>query len=191
MRCVSIISTIAEETGNHEAIAVMAFSLGVSAHLMERYKEAVAHLEKALSYFNELEVPLQVIYTQYHLGKSFIALEERDKAITVLKQAILKARNLGVRPMSSKSETILAELGEVPSDRRSEDHQTRKSIAGLTSRQYEILQALSEGLSNKEIAGRLFISTRTVDMHVSNILDALNCRSRVEAVKSAIEMGIL
>jgi DNA-binding CsgD family transcriptional regulator len=191
MRCVSVNSTIAEETGNPEAIGVMAFSLGISAHLMERFEEAVTHLEKALSYFNELEVPLQIIYTQYHLGKALIALDKKSKAIPCLKQAILKARNLGIRTMASRIGSILADLDEVPADRRSEEHETRKSVAGLTSRQYEILQALSEGLSNKEIASRLFISTRTVDMHVSNILDTLNCRSRVEAVKSAMEMGII
>jgi DNA-binding NarL/FixJ family response regulator len=96
-----------------------------------------------------------------------------------------------MRPISSKIEGILAEFGEVASDRRAADHSTRKLFGGLTSRQFEILQALSEGLSNKEIASRLFLSTRTVDMHVRNIFDSLNCRNRADAVKIAMDLGIL
>jgi DNA-binding CsgD family transcriptional regulator len=62
---------------------------------------------------------------------------------------------------------------------------TQRNPARLTSRELEVLALLREGLQNAEIAGRLFVSKRTVDHHVSAILRKLDVRSRGEAVKAA------
>ena len=53
--------------------------------------------------------------------------------------------------------------------------------AELTAREHEILDALAEGLSNKEIAGRMFLSEKTVKHYVTNVLQKLQVRSRLEA----------
>jgi DNA-binding NarL/FixJ family response regulator len=53
------------------------------------------------------------------------------------------------------------------------------------------MRAVASGRTNREIAGELFLSTRTVDMHVRNILAKLDCRSRVEASIKAGEAGLL
>lgn len=66
---------------------------------------------------------------------------------------------------------------------------TRSHPAGLTARQAEVMGLLTEGLSNPEIADRLFISSRTVDHHVSAILAKLGVTSRAEAVESARSHG--
>jgi DNA-binding CsgD family transcriptional regulator len=47
------------------------------------------------------------------------------------------------------------------------------------------------GRTNREVAQELFLSPRTVDMHVRNILRKLDCRSRVEAAHKAAELGLL
>jgi len=190
-KCVSVSAMIAEETGNPEAIGVLSYALGMSSMADNRLEEAYKNLDKALKLFKDLEIPLQIIMTQCQLGKVSMQLGKKDEGISLLKQANLSSKKLGVRPLASKIEKILAEYGEVAGDRRTADHSTRKSYGGLTSRQFEILQALSEGLSNKEIASRLFLSTRTVDMHVRNVFDTLNCRNRADAVKVAMDLGIL
>jgi DNA-binding NarL/FixJ family response regulator len=59
---------------------------------------------------------------------------------------------------------------------------TRNNPHGLTRREAEILALLSEGLRNSAIARRLFVSTKTVDHHVSAILTKLGVPSRAEAV---------
>jgi DNA-binding NarL/FixJ family response regulator len=58
---------------------------------------------------------------------------------------------------------------------------TRAHPAGLTRRQQEIVALLAEGLSDAEIAARLFLSTKTVSHHVSAVLAKLGVRSRAEA----------
>jgi DNA-binding NarL/FixJ family response regulator len=62
---------------------------------------------------------------------------------------------------------------------------------GLTEREVEVLRLVAEGLSNKEIAYKLQVVERTVQFHVSNILQKLHAASRVEAAVWAKEQGII
>jgi DNA-binding CsgD family transcriptional regulator len=68
--------------------------------------------------------------------------------------------------------------------------ETRASPAGLTGRQTEILRLLVGGLSNAEIAERLVLSVRTVDHHVSAVLQKLGVTSRREAAVAAAGLGL-
>jgi DNA-binding CsgD family transcriptional regulator len=67
---------------------------------------------------------------------------------------------------------------------------TRENPSNLTTREIEVLQLLTEGLRNSEIAGRLVLSERTVHHHVSAILRKLEAGSRIEAVARAGALGI-
>lgn len=64
--------------------------------------------------------------------------------------------------------------------------QQEKEDTGLTNRELEVLTCLVEGVSNKEIAERLFISDKTVKIHVSKILKKLNVKNRSQAVFLAV-----
>jgi len=66
---------------------------------------------------------------------------------------------------------------------------TIENPAGLTRRQMDVLRALNEGLSNAEIAERLFVSPKTIDHHVSAILAKLDVRTRGEAAAQARNAG--
>ncbi len=61
----------------------------------------------------------------------------------------------------------------------------------LTPRELEVLKLLAEGLSNREIATRLFVTERTVKFHVSSILDKLGAENRTEAAKVAVQRGLV
>jgi len=66
-----------------------------------------------------------------------------------------------------------------------------KNAEHLTERESQVLQLLARGMLNKEIAEALSISERTVKFHVSAILRKLNAGNRTEAVRKAIEAGII
>jgi DNA-binding CsgD family transcriptional regulator len=68
---------------------------------------------------------------------------------------------------------------------------TRERVARLTTRQSEVLDLMADGLTNAEIADRLFISARTAEHHVAAVLSKLNAASRYEAVTVAKELGAL
>ena len=55
----------------------------------------------------------------------------------------------------------------------------------ITSREYQVLQCISEGLSNKEIGEKLFLSESTIKTHVSNLLLKLNAKRRTQAIQIA------
>jgi len=61
----------------------------------------------------------------------------------------------------------------------------------LTNRELDVLQLLQRGIQNKEIAQSLFISPKTVDNHISNILFKLDVNSRSKAVHEAVRLNIL
>jgi DNA-binding CsgD family transcriptional regulator len=74
---------------------------------------------------------------------------------------------------------------------RGRGRETRRNTAGLTGRQAEVLALLDTGLSNLEIADRLFVSPRTVENHVAAILDKLDADTRESAVARAHDAGLL
>lgn len=62
---------------------------------------------------------------------------------------------------------------------------------GISKREYEVLELVSHGLSNQEIAERLFVSTSTVKTHVSSLLTKLNASRRTQAIRRAKELRII
>jgi two-component system NarL family response regulator len=63
-------------------------------------------------------------------------------------------------------------------------------LVGLTSREIEVLQELADGITNQEIATRLFISENTVKNHIHNILEKLSLNNRREAIEFARKNGL-
>jgi NarL family two-component system response regulator LiaR len=62
---------------------------------------------------------------------------------------------------------------------------------GLSTRELEVLQLMAEGLSNQEIAGRLFLSLNTIKTHASNIFEKLDVRRRTQAIEQARKLSII
>lgn len=62
---------------------------------------------------------------------------------------------------------------------------------GISRREYEVLELISQGLSNQEIAEKLFVSTSTVKTHASNLFSKLDASRRTEAIARAKQLRIL
>ncbi|WP_204344725.1 response regulator transcription factor [Psychroserpens algicola] len=70
------------------------------------------------------------------------------------------------------------------------NHQKIKDL-DISKREYEVLLGISEGLSNKEIGEKLFVSESTVKTHVSNLLSKLNAKRRTQALQIAKDSNII
>jgi DNA-binding CsgD family transcriptional regulator len=104
-------------------------------------------------------------------------------------EALEILQTLGATAVAAKLGQSLRDQGvSLPRGKRRE---TKRHAAGLTARQAEVLQLLDEGLSNIEIADRLFISPRTVENHVSAVLTKLDSSTREEAVSEARARGLI
>ena len=68
---------------------------------------------------------------------------------------------------------------------------TRLEALGITPREHEILALIAAGLSNREIAEKLFVSENTVKTHSSRLFDKLNAKRRTQAVQLAKEAGLI
>jgi DNA-binding CsgD family transcriptional regulator len=72
-----------------------------------------------------------------------------------------------------------------------ERNETRLQQLGITPRELEILEAMAAGLSNREMAERLFVSENTVKTHTARLFDKLSARRRTQAVQRAKEAGLI
>jgi ATP/maltotriose-dependent transcriptional regulator MalT len=62
---------------------------------------------------------------------------------------------------------------------------------GLSKRELEVLQLMAEGLSNQEIAGRLFLSVNTIKTHSSRLFEKMDVERRTQAIDMAKKLGII
>ncbi len=188
--CAQALAQIAE-SGSAEALAGLAHALGECALLEGDATQAVLHFNQALDCLQRLEMPFARAQTQVRAGVAFAAAGDRDAGIERLSDAYRTARKLGARPLAAQAAAELAALGE-PVERRLGRRAARYlERGGLSRRELEVLRLISLGRTNREIGHELFLSPRTIEMYVGNILSKLSCSSRAEATHRAHEMQLL
>jgi DNA-binding CsgD family transcriptional regulator len=189
--CAGALSTWASRFGSPDALSALAHALGEVALLEGDAIRAADHFGQALDRMAEIEAPFERALTQMRAGVALVEVGERELGIDHLAGAYRTFRRLRARPVALLVAADLEALGE-PVDRRLGRLAARQSDrAGLTRRELEVLRLVAVGRTNKEVARELFLSPRTVDMHVRNVLAKLDCRSRTEATGKAHELGLL
>ena len=83
------------------------------------------------------------------------------------------------------------ELLRLAGQQRRQDRDAGQALRGLTPREREVLQLLTEGLNDKEIAQRLHVSPQTARTHMENILNKLGVNSRLQALVYALRHGVV
>ncbi|WP_305782309.1 helix-turn-helix transcriptional regulator [Symbioplanes lichenis] len=112
---------------------------------------------------------------------SFARRTRRAAATAALREAYETAQAMGAKPFLAEIVQV-AERARVPlAVSAAPAAEVQGELAALTDREREVLAAVAEGLTNREIGRRLFISERTVGVHVGHIFDKLQVRTRVQA----------
>lgn len=97
---------------------------------------------------------------------------------------------LGLKLTRTKEVVVVKEI-EVPRQARFDIDEGSLRKLGITKRELEILELIAQGMSNREIAEKLFVSENTVKTHSSRLLDKLSAKRRTQAVQIAKEMGLI
>ena len=97
---------------------------------------------------------------------------------------------LGLKLTRTKEVVVVKEV-EVPRQVPFGIDENRQRELGITKRELEILGLIAQGMSNREIAEKLYVSENTVKTHSSHLLDKLSAKRRTQAVQIAKEMGLI
>lgn len=135
-------------------------------------------LRSAARGFAETGVPLPACRARMALARSLVA-SDRGVAITEARSALQAFDRMGASAEADQAAAFLRDLGV-------RGRTGPRGVGVLSQREKEVLTLVTDGLSNAEIAERLFISQKTAGNHVSNILTKLGVRSRTEAAAFAL-----
>ncbi len=80
---------------------------------------------------------------------------------------------------------------QVPASQTFIPDEKRREHLGITRREFEILELIAQGMSNREIAEKLYVSENTVKTHSSRVFDKLGAKRRTQAVQLGKELGLL
>jgi predicted ATPase/DNA-binding NarL/FixJ family response regulator len=190
-RSAELLSQTAGALGTAEAVAGLGHALGELALADGDAAGAAQQFTRALDLLGDVSVPYERAETELRAAIALAAAGERGLAIEHLTAVYRTARRLGARPLARAAAEELARLGEKVERRLGRRAAGELEHAGLSRRELEVLRLVSVGRTNREIAQGLFLSPRTIDMHVRNVLTKLGCRSRTEATRRAAELGLL
>ena len=185
--CAAALVALAGGSGQDEAMSALAHALGETALLDGAPEQAAEQFARALVALRGVDVPFDRAQSQRRLAAALVAAGRRDEAVGHLVTAHRTAQRLGARPLIDRLAAELEALGE----RLGRRAVARSAQAGLTRREVEVVRLVALGRSNREIARELFLSPRTVEMHVSAVLAKLDRGSRSAAAHRAAELGLL
>ncbi|MDQ3678726.1 MAG: LuxR C-terminal-related transcriptional regulator [Actinomycetota bacterium] len=141
-------------------------------------ERAASHLQAALDAFTALDLPLEAARAQLELARA-LAPKAPAGAVAEARLALAAFESLGAGADADATASLLRSLG-VKAARAGP-----RGIGVLTKREREILELLALGLSNPEIAARLYLSRKTVQHHVAHVLAKLDLGSRAQAAAYA------
>jgi DNA-binding NarL/FixJ family response regulator len=141
-------------------------------------EDAVNILQQAVNGFARLGLRLEVAQARLELARALVA-QSPAAAIETARHARNELEALGAAREADAAAALMRSLG-------AKGRAGPRSVGSLSRRETEVLRLLGEGLSNREVADRLFISPKTAEHHVSRIFGKLGLKSRAEAAGYAV-----
>jgi DNA-binding CsgD family transcriptional regulator len=175
------LQALAAETGLAHVCGLAEYAVGVV-----RWKagedRVLPHLEAAIVAFAQAGLPWDA--ARARLLHARVLIGSRPEAAVLEGRAALHGfLELGAARDADEAASVLRSLG-------ARTGPATRTAGTLTRRECEVLGLVVEGLSNQEIAGRLFLSKRTVEHHVGSILAKLGLSTRAEALAYAVRHGL-
>lgn len=136
-----------------------------------RLDEAVSVLQQAVSQHERSPLPLELGRTLLALGRVHRRRRSRLAARETLERAAARFAELGAVPFAALTTAELSRLGGT------------RAAGGLTEAERRIAQLVASGLSNRDVAARLFMSVRTVEGHLAAVYRKVGVRSRTELAR--------
>jgi DNA-binding NarL/FixJ family response regulator len=174
---VEALESIAEVPGRERVEGAAALARGRVAAATGS-ADAVEALQQAVNVFARLGLRLEVAQARLELARA-LAPQSAPAAIEAARHARNELESLGAVREADAAAALMRSLG-------ARGRSAPRSIGSLSRRETEVLRLLGEGLSNRDIATRLFISPKTAEHHVGRIYAKVGLRSRAEAAAYAV-----
>jgi DNA-binding NarL/FixJ family response regulator len=148
-------------------------------------EDAARHLNTSLALAEMCAAPCERALTLLALAELRAASGDLEAARAILANVRAICEPLRARPMLARVDALSARLTTAAPIR------PPGALPGLTTREKEVLQLVAAGLTNAEIAARLFRSERTIEQHLHSIYRKLGSSSRTGATRFAVEHGFI
>jgi DNA-binding NarL/FixJ family response regulator len=136
-------------------------------------REALEELRKSLIVWCELQAPYEATRVRFLMALAYRKLGDEENALLELNEVRQAFKHLGATAAVSRVDLLLKD--------------TAKGTGPLTQREVQVLRLVASGMTNREIADKLFISEKTVARHLSNIFTKLDLSSRTAATAYAYD----
>ncbi|NGN64024.1 AAA family ATPase [Streptomyces sp. A7024] len=138
----------------------------------------------AATAFEPLDRPYELALARHRWAEALLASGQRAAAAALLRQAYETADRMRAAPLRDELAQLAARAG-IPLVQEPEAPTAEDDAFGLTAREREVLRLVAQGRTNRQIAEELFISPKTVSVHVSNVMAKLGVSTRGEAAYKA------
>jgi DNA-binding CsgD family transcriptional regulator len=149
-----------------------------------RFEDAESHLKEALQLAETCGAPFERALTLLEFTELRLAQRRVDEATNLLGEVQAICEPLDARPTLQRLEALRQRVTQTP-------RKAPLNPGGLSQREAEVLRLVAEGLTDAEVAERLFISRRTVTSHMTSIYNKLGVNSRAAAVAAGGRLSIL